>query len=230
MPTPPPTWFSLIPFLKDIPPHVAGALCVSLLLIMAALLVSRKMKRADYLVPEETLTLRNVMEIAVEFVAGLADDVIGPNGRKYLPVAGSIFIFIFCCNIMGLIPGFSPPTMNLNTNAACAIVSFFAYNYYGIKEHRVKYINQFLGPLLPMAIIFLPAELFSQMFRPVTLSIRLFANMFADHNVIEAFGNLVPLLVPIPFLFLGLFVSFLQAFVFTLLTMVYISLAVSHEH
>ncbi len=230
MPQAPPTWFSIIPFLKDIPPHVAGAICVSALLIIASYLVSRRLKREESLVPEDRLTLGNIFEVLVEFVTGLADDVIGHEGRKYLPLVGSIFIFILCCNVMGLIPGLSPPTMSISTNAACALVAFLAYNYYGFKEHGTKYINQFLGPFLPIAVVFLPAEIFSQAFRPITLSIRLFANMFADHNVIEAFGHLVPILVPVPFIFLGLFVAFLQAFVFTLLTMVYISLAVSHEH
>lgn len=226
----PETWFSLIPGLKSLPPHVAGALFVAVLLWAGSLLVFRGMKRQRAVVPEERLTLRNICEILVEYLADLADDVIGHEGRKYVPLVGSLFLFILCSNLMGLIPGFIPPTMNISTNAACAITAFIAYNYYGFKEHGAKYLNQFVGPFLPIAIVFLPAEIFSQVFRPVTLSLRLFANMFADHQVIGAFERLIPVLVPVPFIFLGLFVAILQAFVFTLLTMVYISLAVSHEH
>lgn len=226
----PPTWFSLVPYLRNLPPYVAGALLVCVVLTVVSLLVHRSLRRRVSPIPEDTLTLANVAEMLMEFLAGLADDVIGHNGRKYLPLIASIFTYILVCNILGLIPGFSPPTMNINTNLACAITVFLAYNYYGFREHGVKYINQFLGPLLPMAVIFLPVELFSQAFRPVTLSVRLFANMFADHNVIEAFGHLSRIVVPVPFMFLGLFVALVQAFVFALLAAVYISLAVSHEH
>ncbi|HUU50518.1 MAG TPA: F0F1 ATP synthase subunit A, partial [Nitrospinota bacterium] len=140
------------------------------------------------------------------------------------------FIYILISNLLGLIPEFYPPTINLNTNFAIASIVFIMYNYYGFRENGLSYIKHFTGPMWALAILYFPIEIFSHLFRPVTLSVRLFGNIFGDHNVIEIFQGLIPIGVPVLFMFLGIIVAIMQAFVFALLTIIYIALAVSHEH
>jgi len=212
------------------PVHVLGALLVSALLIYASWSIRKQIAAGSDIVPDERVSVKNVLEMFVEMVVGLLREIIGHGGEKFLPLVGTVFIFILSCNLLGMIPGFSPPTVNISTNAAVAIIVFFGFNYYGFKEHGVGYLKQFLGPVIYIAVLFAPIEIISTLFRPITLSIRLFGNIFGDHKVLETFSGLVPLLVPVAFMMLGLIVSFIQAFVFALLSMIYISFAVSHEH
>ncbi len=130
---------------------------------------------------------------------------------------------------MGLIPGFLPPTDNLNTNVACSLTVFLFYNYHGFKAHGFGYIKHFMGPVIWLAPLMFVIEVISHLVRPASLSVRLFGNIAGDHLVLNIFSHFVPLGVPVVFMFLGLFVSFIQAFVFTLLSMVYISLATTKE-
>ncbi|MBI4640201.1 MAG: F0F1 ATP synthase subunit A [Candidatus Tectomicrobia bacterium] len=223
------TWFSIVPFLKNLPAHVASTLFVVALLTVISWLVNKVLKRSEEaLVPRTGLV--NFIESIIEWLLNLMEGVIGHGAEKYLPLIGSIFLFILTSNLLGLIPGFSPPTIDVNTNAACAIVVLLSYNYYGFKENGIGYLKHFIGPVWWLFILYLPIELFSHMFRPITLSIRLFGNIFGDHSVLEIFTGLVPYGVPVFFLGLGLIVSVVQAFVFTLLSTIYIGLAVSHEH
>jgi F-type H+-transporting ATPase subunit a len=133
---------------------------------------------------------------------------------------------------LGLIPGFSPATDNFNTTLALGIFVFLYYNYQGIKEQGLwGHIKHFMGPVWYLAILIFPIELISHAVRPLSLGLRLQGNMKGDHLVLSIFSGLVPYLVPIPFYVIGLFVCFMQAFVFTLLTMVYISLSTAtHDH
>jgi F-type H+-transporting ATPase subunit a len=139
-------------------------------------------------------------------------------------------LFILSCNLIGLVPGFTPPTDSFNTTVGLGAVSFLVYNYFGIREHGAKYVKQFIGPVALLAPLMLIVELFSHMFRPLSLAIRLYGNMFADHLVLGIFTDLTKLVIPVAFYALGAFVCLVQAFVFTLLSMVYVALAVSHEH
>ena len=225
------TWFSLIPLLKELPVHVSGALFVGLLLIILSFIYYRKLKGTkDALIPDSRLTLRNLMEIIGEWIISLLEDIIGPEGRKFLPLVGTVFIFILFSNLLGVIPGFSPPTSNINTNFACAITVFLAYNYYGIKAHGWRYGKHFIGPVWWLFFLFLPVELISHLFRPITLSVRLFGNIHGDHTVLENFLELIPWTgMPALIMTLGIIVSVVQAFVFALLTMIYISFAIAHE-
>ena len=143
---------------------------------------------------------------------------------------GALFIYILFSNLLGLIPGFLPPTDNLNTNVACALTVFIFYNYQGFKAHGFAYLKHFMGPIWWLAPIMVVIEVISHLVRPASLSVRLFGNISGDHLVLGIFSSLVPIGVPVIFLFLGLFVSVIQAFVFTLLSMVYISLATAHDH
>lgn len=224
------TWFSLIPLLKELPVHVSGALFIGLLLIVLSIIYYRKLKSTkDALIPDSRLTLRNLMELIGEWILSLLEEIIGPEGKRFLPLVGTVFIFILFSNLLGIIPGFSPPTSNLNTNAACAITVFLAYNYYGIKEHGWRYGKHFIGPVWWLFFLFLPVEVISQLFRPLTLSVRLFGNIYGDHTVLEKFLEFVPLGMPALIMVLGIIVSVVQAFVFALLTMIYISFAIAHE-
>ncbi|MFH0811430.1 MAG: F0F1 ATP synthase subunit A, partial [Pseudomonadota bacterium] len=169
-------------------------------------------------------------ELIIQVATNIIKDIIGHHAEKYLPLIGSLFIFILFCNLLGLIPGFLPPTSNLYTNGACAIIVFLYYNYQGFKEHGVGYLKHFAGPLIYLAPLMFVIEVISHLFRPFSLMVRLYGNISGDHAVLTIFSSLVPLVVPVIFLVLGLMVALIQAFVFATLSTVYIGLAVSHEH
>lgn len=245
------TWYSVLPHaLAFLPEHSFTALMVTVLLVLLALAARRSLAQsADPIVPDDRISVRNAMEILVGLIVSLVDGVIGKKGRKYVPLFGSFFLFILLANMLGLVPGFSPPTSNLNTTLGLALVSFAAYNFFGFKENGLGYIKQFIGPMtsLPstrnkiLGLLFIPVlvlsvvfffvlEGSSHVFRPVSLSLRLFGNMFGDHQVLEAFLGLTKVVVPVLFYILGALVSVIQAFVFTILSVIYVALAVSHEH
>jgi F-type H+-transporting ATPase subunit a len=221
------TWMGAL----GLPEKIATAGLVAGLLIAFAAAVHRKLAAtATAVTPDEGASGRNVAEAFVEAIAGLAEGVIGHGSERYVPLLASFFAFILVCNLIGLVPGFSPPTADFNITFGLGIVSFLAYNFYGVREHGAKYIKQFLGPMLFLAPLMLVVEIFSHLFRPVSLGIRLFANMFADHQVVEIFTGLTKLVIPVVFYVLGAFVAVVQAFVFTMLSAIYIALAISHDH
>lgn len=229
--------------------HIIGATFVVILLVLAVVFVYPRLRLAKQnLIPSSKVGIKNIFELLVEMLAGLADDIIGHGSRKYLPFVGTIFFFMFFSNLLGLIPGFLPPTENWATGAAVAIIVFITYNFFGFQAHGPAYLKHFIAPislagvknffawflimipLLAFQVLFSTIELISNFLRPITLSIRLFVNISADHKVLEAFSGLAPYVVPLPFMAMGIFVSFMQAFIFTLLTMVYISMAVAKDH
>ena len=225
------TWFGAIPGLNKLPIHIVTAVFTLVLLMIAVMRASKSLKRsAEPAIPDGKLSFRNIFELIIEYVLGMMENIIGHNYHKYLPLVGALFIYILFCNLLGLVPGFLPATDNINTNGGCALVVFLMYNYYGIKEHGVKYLKQFTGPVWYLAPIMLLVEIMSHLFRPCSLSIRLFGNMFGDHTVIAIFSDLTKLVIPVVFLCLGILVCVIQALVFSLLTAVYIGLAVSHDH
>jgi len=142
----------------------------------------------------------------------------------------TLFTFILFANLIGLLPGFTPPTGNLGTTFGLGVVSFVVYNYLGFREHGVSYLEHFIGPVIWLAPLMVIVEVLSHVFRPVSLAIRLFGNMFADHLVLGIYTDLTKLVIPVAFYVLGAFVCVLQAFVFTILSTVYIALAVAHDH
>jgi len=224
-------WHSITPLANQLAPHVFHSILALILLVLAAWRVSVSLKKSpDPLVPDSTFSIRNIFEIVVQTIYGQVRGIIGPSGDKYVWLIGGLFFYIFVCNILGIFPGFEPPTGNINTNLAMALIVFLGYNYYGFKEHGVKYLKQFAGPVLWLAPLMFVIEMLSHLFRPMSLSIRLFGNMFGDHMVLNIFAGLVPLLVPMIFIVLGIVVSLIQAFVFAVLATVYIALAVSHDH
>ena len=225
-------WYDVLPSpLRLLPQHTFTALLVMALLLVLACLARRALSQsADPVVPEDGVSVRNVLELLVELVAGLSDSIIGSKGRKYVHLFGSFFVFILTANLFGLLPGFSPPTNNLNTTLGLGLVSFCAYHYFGMRENGAGYIKQFLGPMLVLAPFFLVLEGISHLVRPFSLALRLFGNMFGDHLVVEIFTDLTKVGVPVLFYILGALVSVIQAFVFTLLSVIYVAMAISHEH
>jgi F-type H+-transporting ATPase subunit a len=225
------TWYGATPLEGLIPIHVFHGLFALLLITLVSWRIRQSLNRArDPLIPDRKFSARNVFELVVEATYGQLRAIIGPTGDRYITLVGGLFIFIFFCNIIAIVPGFVPATDNLNTNLAMSLIVFLVYNYYGFKEHGLSYFKQFAGPILWLAPLMFLIELLSHLFRPMSLSIRLFGNMFGDHMVLGIFSDLVPLVVPVIFMILGIVVSLIQAFVFAALTTVYVALAVSHEH
>ncbi len=212
--------------------HIFTSGLIVLLLSIAVLLVAKKLRNVEErLIPSPKGSLVNTFEAAVEGILGLVEGIIGSDAPKYFPLIGAIFIYVFLCNIVALIPGFVPPTDNINTNLAISLTVFVYYNAMGIKAHGlVNYLKHFLGPILWLGPLIAVIELIGHAVRPISLALRLFGNITGDHLVLGIFSDLVPLVVPVIFLALGLFVSFIQAFVFSLLSTIYIGLATAHEH
>lgn len=268
------TWFRFIPFYSDLMEriygsglplseatamgghgyggeHIFNALLVFLLLLVVALLVRGKLTDVKAaLVPDPKLSFRTFSELLTEGLLGLMKDLMKPEEARYfLPLIGTCAFFILFSNLLGLVPGFAPPTATLNTTVACAIVIFAVTHIYGIKAHGAKYIMHFFGPVVPtkdtpiyavpfililMGLMFV-IELISHAARPISLSVRLMGNMYADHTVVGVFTVLVPILpviVPLPVMLLGVFVCFVQTLVFCLLSIIYIASAIEHaeEH
>jgi F-type H+-transporting ATPase subunit a len=231
------TWFHYIPGIGSLPHQVSMALFVLGLLCVLAYVGFKKIASGpagEALVPSDRLTVRNIFELFTEMVLKFLDDIIGHRGREFLPLIGTLGFFIFFSNFLGLVPGFLPPTDNLNTTLACALVVFFATHYYGLKTHGIKYLRHFLGPVLWLSPLMLPIEIISHLARVLSLSMRLFGNIMADHMLLSLTLT-APLILPLflsPMsLFLGVFVSLIQTFIFMLLSMIYISLAVEEsEH
>ena len=224
---------------------IHAALVAGALLVFAGVLVTRRVAGpSGGVVPDEGVTLRNVLEVLVEWLANLSRERMGPDWRKYFPLVGTLFFFILVSNLMGLIPGLAGATSSANTTWACAVIAWVVYTVVGIMKHGFgRYMVKFMGPsffekeifgrhihfrlLVP---VFLPLEILLDLARILTLAVRLLANMFADHTVVGVWLALVPIGVPAIFMGLGLIVSFLQAFVFSLLTMIYIGLALEEPH
>lgn len=173
---------------------------------------------------------QNFFEVLVGGINNLAVDVMGQEGKAYIPVVFGIGLYVAVSNLMALIPGLIPPTSNMNTTAAPAIFVFLLYNFIGIKKHGARYIKHFLGPLAWLAPFMLIIEFISHLARPLSLTMRLFGNIAGEDLVVVILFMLVPIIVPLPMFFLMIFTSVLQAFVFMMLTMVYIAGALEEAH
>lgn len=217
-------WLDYVPGLNMLPHYVSYAILASIILIVASLMVSRKMQ----LVPGR---LQNFLEIIADAMLNLSEETIGHHfGKYFFPLIATIFMYILTCNFMGLIPGFTSPTSNINMTASMAIPVFLATHFYGLKVHGPGYIKHFFGPMPALAPLMFIIEMISHLARPLTLSVRLFGNMIAKHKLLLVLGALVPFLVPATILGLGVLVSVVQAFVFALLTTLYLAGAVEEAH
>ena len=199
-------------------------LFVMLILIISAVVFGKGVK----LLPKKG---QNVVEVIVGGLEDFMVEITGPEGRSFFPYIATVFFFILVSNLLGLVPGFYSPTANLNTTLALALCTFVFTHIIGIKFHGTKYIKHFLGPVWWLAPLMFILEMIGHFARVMSLSIRLFGNIFGKEYVLAIFFTLAGLyLVPLPILFLGILVSFIQALVFTLLSMIYFAGAMEEAH
>ena len=238
------TWWNLFGF-GNVPHYLILGPLVCLILCAGAFAVSASLKSGDPVIPKDPdqMTfvdwIRQIYEAVLETFIELVDSLMPHHhqGRHFLWIIAPLFLYILVSNLLGLVPGMLPPTDNINTNAAVAISIFFFYHAMGFKEVGIGYLKHFWAPAglhilmaIPIGILLMVIEMFSHGFRPVTLSLRLFGNMNGDHAAFATFLGLVPIGVPMAFLLLGLLISVVQAYVFTLLSTIYVALATSHDH
>ena len=202
---------------------IAYTWLVMALLLIVSLLATKGLKT----VPGG---LQNFMEVIVGGIENMVVETMGEHGRPYFPLIATIALFVLVSNLIGLVPGFYPPTANLNTTAACAIIVFLSTHIVGVKEHGFHYLKHFMGPIWWLAPIMFFIEVIGHLSRPISLSLRLFGNMNGHELVLMIFFGLVPFLVPLPMMVMGVLVSFIQAFVFMLLAMIYISGSMEEAH
>jgi F-type H+-transporting ATPase subunit a len=250
------SWFNLLPFYKTVEAlaaglskpvndegvtwiahgpigvqHVFGLVLVLLILIVLGLIAKAALSNTQKaLVPEDKLTVRTFVELFVGTAYRMMSDIMGKKpARFFLPLIGTCAFVILISNFLGLIPGFTPPTDSLNTTVAMSLVIFFATHIFGLKENGLGYLKHFFGPVLFLAPLFFVIEIISNLARPLSLSIRLMANMFADHQVLSQVSGLVRWIVPVAPMVLGSLVCVVQTLVFCILSTVYISMAVAHH-
>jgi F-type H+-transporting ATPase subunit a len=227
------TWLGYVAHATHIPSHIVTFLFIALVLILIGFTYRLKLKSVQNIViPESNINLRSLTEAYGQFIYNQCKAVLGEvEAPKYFSFISTIFIVILLSNLIGLIPGFLPPTEYISTTLALGCFTFVFYNIKGCKEQGVvNYLKHFAGPLWYMAFLVFPIEIISNFIRPISLALRLRGNMYGDHLVLSTFSNLVAIGVPLPFYVLGILVSFIQAYVFTVLSMVYIALATHHDH
>lgn len=206
-------------------PHTALMIYIIIALSLFSYLVTKRLN----LVPGN---LQSILELVIDSFAKLVDDTMGHKGRKYFPLVMTFAIFIFFANVLGMVPGFLPPTANLNTTLGLALIVFFATHIIGIKEHGLKYLKHFVGPVWWLAPLMIPIEIIGHIARPVSLSLRLFGNMMGHEQIVGVLLILMPLAYPLLVLStaLGVLVVFIQSFIFALLTMMYLGGALEESH
>jgi F-type H+-transporting ATPase subunit a len=204
------------------------AIMALLLTVLIAILFPLAAKRFDRYRPGG---VQNFLEMLVAFLRDLVAEAIGEkHARQYLPIIGVLFVFIAMGNLFGLFFFLQPPTGSLSATVALAVVSFVYFNIEGVREHGVGgYLKHFMGPLIWIAPLFFVIEIIGTFARILSLSLRLFMNIFGEHTTTNVFASLVPIVVPWPMMALGIFTAFLQAYVFALLSAVYVGSAVAHE-
>jgi F-type H+-transporting ATPase subunit a len=205
----------------------ADAIAYTWLIIVLLLLISVLATKSIKAVPGG---LQNFMEVIIGGIENMIVETMGEHGRPFFPLIATLAIFILVSNLIGLVPGFFPPTANINTTAACAVIVFVMTHVVGVKEHGFKYIKHFMGPIIWLAPMMFFIELIGHFSRVISLTLRLFGNMNGHELVLMIFFGLAPFLVPLPMMLMGVLVSFIQAFVFMLLAMIYIQGSLEHAH
>jgi F-type H+-transporting ATPase subunit a len=205
-------------------PHVIYTWVVMIILISLGAVAAKSVS----LIPGKA---QNVFELVISGIEDFMVDITGEEGRWLFPLIATIFIYIFTCNMIGLVPGFFPPTASLNTTASCALTVVIFTHIIGLKYHGVKYIKHFLGPVWWMIPIVFPIEVIGHLARILSLSFRLFGNMMGHELVLAILFGLAGLFfAPLPIMGLGIFVALVQAFVFFLLSIMYFTGAMEHAH
>jgi F-type H+-transporting ATPase subunit a len=220
---------------KDvIPTHLVMALIVTAIVILLFKLTVKKTAPGSA-GERSMISSPNKMQIVVEgyykFYRDLVDDMIGKEGRKFIPALFTLGTFIAVSNLLGLFPEMGSPTANINVTVGCAIFIFMYYHYQGVKKHGfLGYLKTFLGPVWWLGWLFLPIEIVSHLSRPLSLSMRLFGNIFGEDLVIIIIASLVPFVAPMPVMGLAIFTSLLQAYIFVMLSSIYLAGAIASEH
>jgi F-type H+-transporting ATPase subunit a len=211
-------------FKIHIPPHVTYTWVIMLILLGLGILASRQVS----LVPKGA---QNVFELIIGGLEDFMVEITGEEGRSFFPYICTLFLFIMFCNLIGLVPGFLSPTANINTPLAMALCTFVFTHYLGVKYHGAKYIKHFLGPIPALAPLFFPIEIIGHFARVLSLTLRLFGNIMGEDLVLAILMFLAgKFLAPMPMMFLAVFTSVVQAFVFTLLAMMYFAGSMEHAH
>ncbi len=244
-------WVHAIPGLKALPAHLSHTILVMCVLVPLVWIVSRKLRSPDLdIVPPRRFGALAFFEVVYEAILDLATGILGHHAPHFLYLIGGLAVYILFSNLLGVIPGLAPPTDNINTTAACGLTVFFATHYYGFKSSGAGYLKHFVGPVPWLAPLMIPIEIIGHLARPLSLSLRLFGNMFGDHIVLAVFSFMTisltkfllsksvvlwaftPISVVIPFvvIILGIFVAVVQTLVFILLTMSYLAGAVAEHH
>lgn len=216
-----------------IPDHVIGTVFVLILIAVIGVGLKKRLSKESAIIPDSKVSLNNIFQVVcLDFLFSIFEDIFHSKekAKKYFPLLAGSFVFILFLNLLGIVPGFLPPTGTLSTTFAFGIIIFIMYNYYGFKEHGILYLKHFAGPVLFLAPLMIVIEVISHLVRPVSLSLRLFMNITGDHMVLSVFTNLLHFVLPAIFVGLGIFVSFLQAFIFTVLSAIYIALSEAHDH
>jgi F-type H+-transporting ATPase subunit a len=199
------------------------------LLVVALIMAIVTLVRSQ-LSAENPGKLQQLFELIYEFIVSTIDEVGVNHGERFVYYIGTIFIFILSMNLIGMIPGLDAPTNYIPVTVGLAVVTFLYYNIVGFKELGFGYLKQFMGPVAWLAWFMIPIELISHFVRPLSLSVRLYGNMFAGEQVTGVFLKMTFLVIPVIFMLLHIFVALVQTYVFTLLTTIYIGGATSHEH
>lgn len=208
-----------------IPTYVAGEVLVILILIVGAIILRSQLS------VEHPGKFQMAMEVVAEFSRSMSEEMLGHEGRKYVALVGTLGLFIILCNLMGLIPTLESPTAHGPVPLGCALLVFLHYNYQGIRHHGlIGYLKHLCGPMMAIAILMFPVEVFSNVLRLLSLSVRLWANMLVGGMLESIFTKLIPVALPAVFMALHAFESLLQAYIFMILPLLYISLAVAEEH
>lgn len=203
--------------------HTAMMLYIIIGLTAFSFIISKRLE----LVPNG---IQSMTELLISGIENIVDDTMGHHGKKYFPFVATFGIYILISNLLGLVPGLLPPTANLNTTVGLAVIVFITTHVIGVKEHGLKYFKHFIGPIWWLIPLMLPIEIISHVSRPLSLSLRLFGNMMGHELIVGVLLILVPFLLPLPILIMGILVSFIQAFIFSLLTMMYIGGALEEAH
>ena len=230
-------WGAVVPKVEDVfhAVHVDAhfgfdMLVVSALLLGFACFSGRKFRQSEMVKPSGVLSLSTFAELVVGGIYSFTKGFIGSSAKKLFFLTGSLTLFVLLNNLIGLVPGFNPPTDQFNTTLVLGLIVFVTTHILGINSHGVAYIKHFLGPIWWLAPFMLIIELISHIVRPLSLAIRLFGNMTGDHKVVGILFMLFPIILPLPMMGMGIMVSGIQAFVFLILTLVYISGALEHAH
>ena len=225
-------FFSNVSDATHIPAQTLSLIAGSMIMLVGGFIYRAQISSVkNYVIPDKGISVRNIIEALSQAMYSTSKTVMGEeSAKRYFPYVIFCLIFILINNLIGILPGSMSANQNLNTTLALGIFTFLYFNFQGIRAVGfVNYMKHFAGPMPALALLIFPIEIISVSVRPLSLALRLRGNMDGDHLILGIFSELVPYIVPIPFYAMGIFVGFLQAFVFSLLTMIYIGMATAHH-